>query len=328
MHVELLDLLRCPACHGELRARADALLCPACDRAYELVHGVPDFRDHPPDRPRHGEVCRKVMDLWPTRSYRELWSLLHPDRPDELDRLWLEHEERAPARGERRYEAIARTARALGVALRPRGVALDVGCGMGSAVFALARRARLAVGLDILLTDLLLARKRFAEAGLDNVAFVCASATALPLREGAVDLANATDVIEHLPDPRAFLAEAQRALRPGGALFLNSPNRFTVLTREPHVRLWGVGWLPRRWMEPYVRWRRGRAYRGKRLLSVFELRRLLRQTFGGSWAIRAFVPRAGLGGLLRRVLGAVAKPVLPQHHVLAWKPPPPDEWEA
>jgi hypothetical protein len=32
-------------------------------------------------------------------------------------------------------------------------------------------------------------------------------------------------------------------LRPGGLLFLATPNRYT-LGLEPHVRLWGVGYLP------------------------------------------------------------------------------------
>jgi len=327
--MELSDLLRCPACGGPLDhspargARSpDALSCPPCGRRYEVVHGIPDFRPDPPDGPRHGELCLEVMRRWPHSSYRELWALCHPAEADALRRLWLEHEERAPERGERRWDQIALSIQAAGRPLPADGVALDVGCGMGSALFALARRARLAVGLDILLTDLLLAKKRFAEAGIGNAAFVCGSALELPFGGERFDLLNATDVVEHLPDQARFLAEARRVLRPGGSFFFNSPNRFTLLTREPHVRLWGVGWLPRRWMEPYVRWRLGKPYRSKRLLSVFELRRLLRAQFGRDFAIRAFLPRCPVARAMTRPLEALARPLLPQHNVLAWKPRP------
>ncbi len=40
-------------------------------------------------------------------------------------------------------------------------------------------------------------------------------------------------------------------LRPGGPLVVWSPNRFT-LTTDPHLGLWGVGWLPRRWLPAYL----------------------------------------------------------------------------
>jgi len=320
--MEILSLLRCPACRGELSSEPEGLRCPACARLYEVVHGVPDFRPEPPDRPRHGELCLKVMERWADSSYRELWDLCHPGEADALGRLWREHEELAPQRGERRWDEIARAAQAAGLALPGGGAALDIGCGMGSAVFALARRARLAIGLDIMLTDLLLAKKRLAEAGIANAAFICGSGIELPLRDECLDVLNATDVVEHMPDQQRFLAEARRVMRAGGMFFFNSPNRFSLFSPEPHVRLWGVGWLPRRWMEPYVEWRLGKPYRGKRLLSLSELRRLLRATFGPAFATWAFVPRRGLRGAAARLLGPLAKPILPQHNVLAWKATP------
>ena len=319
MDMDFLDLLRCPACRGELADRPGALRCEACDRDYAIIHGIPDFRPDPPDRPRHGDTCLRVIDAWDTSTYRELWAH-YPDRdPRALGQRWERHEQTAPARGERRWAEITDAARAAGRAVPTGAVALDLGCGMGSALFALAPRMRLAVGLDILLTDLLIARKRLLEAGYDNVALVCGSAIELPFADEAFALLNATDVVEHMPDQPLFLAEARRVMAPGACLFFNSPNRFSLLTREPHVGLWGVGWLPRRWQEPYVRWRLGRPYRGKRLLSSFELSRLTRAAFDHRCAIWPFIPRPGLRGALLRAVGALARPLLPQHNVLAWK---------
>lgn len=318
--MDLLDLLRCPTCHGELAETPGALRCEACARDFEVVHGIPDFRPDPPDRPRHGDFCRKIIDLWETSTYREMWALYHDRDASALAALWKDHEDQAPERGERRWHDVAAAAQAVGRAPKEGGAAFDIGCGLGSALFAMAKRSALAVGLDILLTDLLLAKKRFLEAGIGNVAFVCGSAVELPLRDGAFDLLNATDVVEHMPDQPLFLGEARRVMAPGACFFFNSPNRYSLFSREPHVWLWGVGWLPRRWQEPYVRWRLGRPYRGKRLLSSFELSRLCRGAFGRDYALWPFIPRPGLGPALLRAAGALATPILPQHNVLAWKP--------
>lgn len=326
--MELFDVLRCPGCRGVLRAEGAGLLCPACRRAFEVIHGIPDLRPEPPGgEPRHGEFCLEVIRRWPESSYGELLALYERDAGDSLQELWARHDAEAAQRGERRWDEIARYARAYrvsgasGCTQGPGGVALDIGCGRGSAVFALARRARLAVGVDILLTDLLLAKKRFAEAGIANAAFVCASALELPFADESFELANATDVIEHVPDQGRMLGEAHRVLRAGGVLFFNSPNRFSVLSREPHVKLWGVGFLPRRWMEPYVRWRVGKPYRSKRLLGLWELRRLVREAFGPHFAVRCALPRGRLARALWRPAEAVVGALLPQHNVMAWKPP-------
>jgi uncharacterized protein len=37
----VLELLACPACHGELRAEAAQLVCTACGRAYPIADGIP-----------------------------------------------------------------------------------------------------------------------------------------------------------------------------------------------------------------------------------------------------------------------------------------------
>ncbi len=49
------------------------------------------------------------------------------------------------------------------------------------------------------------------------------SVAPLPLGDASVDVVCLLDVIEHLPDPAPALAEARRALRPGGRLVINVP---------------------------------------------------------------------------------------------------------
>jgi SAM-dependent methyltransferase len=45
----------------------------------------------------------------------------------------------------------------------------------------------------------------------------------IPLADGSVDCAMATEVLEHCPDPLAVLRESHRVMRPGGVFFLTVP---------------------------------------------------------------------------------------------------------
>lgn len=47
--------------------------------------------------------------------------------------------------------------------------------------------------------------------------------TAMPIRSGSVDVALATELLEHVPDPEPLLEEVCRVLRPGGRLLLTVP---------------------------------------------------------------------------------------------------------
>lgn len=50
-----------------------------------------------------------------------------------------------------------------------------------------------------------------------------------PLADQSADLCVCDNVVEHLPDPPAFFAEAQRVLRPEGVLCIRTPNRINYI---------------------------------------------------------------------------------------------------
>lgn len=82
----------------------------------------------------------------------------------------------------------------------------------------------------------------FAEAPCnrqERVTFVCGDATALPFEDASFDAVTMFDLIEHVPDDRAAMAEARRVLRPGGVLLVSTPH---TRWRYPHLR----------WLEPYA----------------------------------------------------------------------------
>src|SRR5207253_3900557 len=113
------------------------------------------------------------------------------------------------------------------------------------------------------------------EAGL-AVNLVCCCADYLPFSRGRFDTVTAVSLLEHAGDAPAILNECARVTKNGGRTFILTTNRFSIAP-EPHVRVWGVGFLPRRWMPAYVKWRSGLAYEKKRLLSCFEIRRFFRK---------------------------------------------------
>ncbi len=98
----------------------------------------------------------------------------------------------------------------------------------------------------------------------------------LPFADETFDTVTSVALLEHVPRAAAALGEFARVQRPSGRTVVWTSNRYS-LTPEPHVRVWGVGFMPRRFMPAFVRWRRGLAYTGKTLVSRFELTRLARR---------------------------------------------------
>lgn len=95
------------------------------------------------------------------------------------------------------------------------GRVLEVGCGQGRFLGALCQGnpPRQGFGCDIDRQALTLARSTG-----DGHSYLQASLTHLPYAEGSFDVVLIFDVLEHLDDPEAGLAEVARALRPGGLL--------------------------------------------------------------------------------------------------------------
>jgi len=103
-----------------------------------------------------------------------------------------------------------------------------------------------------------------------------AMAESLPLANESIRGLVSLDVIEHVGDVDTYLREIDRVMAPSSYVALATPNRFSF-TAEPHVGVWGVGWVPRRWQKRYVKYRSGLPYEFVRLLSVSEVRSLFRR---------------------------------------------------
>ncbi|MGX4658203.1 class I SAM-dependent methyltransferase [Micromonospora sp. SCSIO 07396] len=114
-------------------------------------------------------------------------------------------------------------------ATRPGALLVDLGCGAGLMAPHLAGKGYRHVGVD-------LTRSALEQAAAHGVSTLVGDATAVPLADGCADVVAAGEVLEHVPDWRAAVAQACRLLRPGGLLVLDTLND-TLLARLVAVEL-------------------------------------------------------------------------------------------
>ena len=100
-------------------------------------------------------------------------------------------------------------------ATRGGSVLVDVACGGGLLAPHVAHLGHRHVGVDLSPTATPLARDHGVQA-------VRGDALRLPLASGVADVVVAGEVLEHVPDLPAAVAEACRVLRPGGVLVIDT----------------------------------------------------------------------------------------------------------
>lgn len=271
----LRDILACPACRGDLDDSANGFRCTHCGSEFPIRLGIPDFRLAPDPYITVDDELVKIRKLLnpPGKSFRRLladYYELSPENPPELHQHYIAAMEGSVGRGEALLRRLEASAPDISI-----GRLLDLGCGTGGLTVAAARAFPEVVGVDVALRWLLIGRQRLAEAFVD-APLICANAEALPFRESAFQAVVGDAVIEHVRDSRKLRDETLRVLKPRGAFFFTTNNRYSILP-EPHVRILGFGLLPRRAMERAALRLRKTPYK-TRLHSWRELRGLFKRS--------------------------------------------------
>ncbi len=119
---------------------------------------------------------------------------------------------------------------------------LSSGCGMGGSLLAY-RDAGAATVTGVEVDPLYIRMAGLRVADVDDASVVAIDPDPpLPFADGAFDVIESMDVIEHVPDAAAYLADLVRVLAPGGLILLVTPNRLWPV--EQHLGFAGPPWLP------------------------------------------------------------------------------------
>ena len=122
---------------------------------------------------------------------------------------------------------------------------LDIGCGAGLFAEPLARLGADVVGVDPSPASIDVARRHAGETGA-KVAYRAATVEELGVEERRFDIVSAMEVIEHVANPKAFVASAASLVKPGGLFLASTLNRtlksfaFAIIGAEYILR----------WLEP------------------------------------------------------------------------------
>jgi ubiquinone/menaquinone biosynthesis C-methylase UbiE len=118
--------------------------------------------------------------------------------------------------------------------IRPGQAVVDLGCGPGTDLSALAEAVTAngtVTGIDHDQAALDIATDRTAEQSVVTV--LLGDLHDLPLPDDSADRARTDRVLQHVADPVQALREARRVLRPGGRLVMGEPDWHTLTVDHP-----------------------------------------------------------------------------------------------
>jgi len=282
--------LACPDCKTLLARSASVATCSDCGRTFPSESGVACFNR---DKALHGEFTREEMSELLEFVREQGWksaveNYIRPRRPDVVQLL----------RDERRSNF-----RSL-LGLNGSERVLDIGCGFGGISLQLSKRVAQVVAIDNTYERVSFLDLVAAEEGYENLIPVCnGDILRLPLASNYFDAVCLIGVFEYLPvdmpdrTPEdvfsGTLGEIRRVLKPGGALYLGTKNRFGspyIKGEADHNGLRFGPLLPRPLADLLCRTLRGKPYRII-LHSLRGYRKLLHDA--GFAPIEAYWPSPG-----------------------------------
>jgi 2-polyprenyl-3-methyl-5-hydroxy-6-metoxy-1,4-benzoquinol methylase len=170
-------------------------------------------------------------------ALRERWSYWHPSVADQRKTAGLLAEfyrtrsdyHAMTAKPEKRGHPQVRL---LLEKIAPSDICVEFGCGGGVVLEAVAEKAARVIGMDVAPLGLQKTTSRTSAVG-SAFAIQCDVARA-PLRSEIADVVYSLEVLEHVWNPDSVLAEMVRVLKPGGLLFVTTPNGFSL---DLHLQL-------------------------------------------------------------------------------------------
>ncbi len=200
MNPFFLKLLQSPDSGKSLQESVTATLTDEINQ-YPLVDGVPillpiqNIKDGEFDYREHYEKDAEVFD------YFEGYSVVHQE---ENRRLHQQISSEIPTDAT---------------------TILDVGCGGAWLAKEWIPKGKQVISMDISTINPIRAHKEIAH---ENHLGLVADVFHLPIQDNALDCIVASEIIEHVQDPKAFVAALFKALKPGGKLIITTPHNEAI----------------------------------------------------------------------------------------------------
>jgi 2-polyprenyl-3-methyl-5-hydroxy-6-metoxy-1,4-benzoquinol methylase len=104
------------------------------------------------------------------------------------------------------------------------GKIIDLGCAQANFAISLAGKNYEMVGLDLRRTFIQYAKLKVEEEEKKNLNFIVGNIECLPINSESFDGIILGELLEHTSKPEMIIDEAKRILKPGGYLFITTPN--------------------------------------------------------------------------------------------------------
>ncbi|MCB0631541.1 MAG: methyltransferase domain-containing protein [Saprospiraceae bacterium] len=191
-----------------LREKEQEMISADGSESFPVIDGVPQLLPITADKVISQSEAH--VKLGTDFDYRE-----HYQKDAEIFDYFLAYEDGASRHEARRlHEAIAAQ-----VASSVRNI-LDVGCGNAWVAGHFCRKGISVTSLDIAQRNPAKALETYP---FENHTAVVADVYTLPFRPESFDCIIASEIIEHVADPRLFIQRLVEVLRPGGQLILTTP---------------------------------------------------------------------------------------------------------
>lgn len=116
---------------------------------------------------------------------------------------------------------------------------LDYGCGSGYGTHYLAPYSTSITGIDIASDAIEYAQKHYQAPNLHYACVKPANEVPLPFSDASFDTVLSFQVIEHVANPKPYLSEILRILKPGGVFVCATPDRTTrLLSNQKPWNMW------------------------------------------------------------------------------------------
>lgn len=115
---------------------------------------------------------------------------------------------------------------------------LDYGCGSGYGAHFLAPYCASITGVDIATDAIEYAKQHYRAPNLSYAHVVPTNGGALPFPDASFDTVLSFQVIEHIANPKPYLSDILRVLKPGGVFICATPDRTTRLL--PSQKPWNM----------------------------------------------------------------------------------------